>query len=97
MPRGRKRSTSISQAEVARLALTGIDIQIQELQQKRDQLAKRIPGGGGNSPAARSTASVKASTAKPAKQRRPVSAATRRKLKAAAKKRWARIKGGQAA
>jgi hypothetical protein len=84
----RKRGTS--QSELIKLAIEGLDAQIQALQEKRAELTKMT--GGGSRPAGRS-ASVKASASKPAKARRKVSLATRRKLRDAAKKRWARIKG----
>lgn len=88
MPRGRPAS---AQTELVKLALEGLDAKIQALQEQRAKLAKMTGGGGGGRPAAaRTTASVKASAAAPAK--RKVSAATKRKLKAAAKARWARIR-----
>jgi len=95
MPRGRRR-TGTSQAELVSYALAGIDAQIQELQQKRAQLAGKAAGTTGATArgrATRDTASVKAKSAQPAKARRKVSASTRRKLKEAAKRRWAREKG----
>jgi hypothetical protein len=87
MPRGRPAS---GQTELVRLALEGIDAQIRALQEKRAQIAKMGAGGGGAVRAKRTAASVKATTSPPAK--RKVSAATRRKLKEAARKRWARIR-----
>jgi len=89
MPRGRPAS---AQTELVKLALEGLDAKIQALQEQRAKLAKMTSGGGGGgkAPAARKSASVKASAAPPAK--RKVSAATKRKLKAAAKARWARIR-----
>jgi hypothetical protein len=90
MPRGRPAS---AQTELVRLALEGIDAQIRVLQEKRAQFAKMAGSscgcgcGRGTAPAARAAASVKANAAPPAK--RKVSAATRRKLKEAAKRRWA--------
>lgn len=91
MPKGR----GSSQAELVRLALAGIDAQIQELQEKRSQLARMAPGTVQRR-GERATASVKAQSAQPAKKRK-VSASTRRKLKEAAKRRWAREKGEKAA
>lgn len=93
MPRGRPAS---AQTELVKLALEGLDAKIQALQEQRAKLAKMTSGGGGGgggkgkARATRTTASVKASAAPPAK--RKVSAATRRKLKAAAKQRWAKIR-----
>ncbi len=95
MPRGRPAS---AQTELVKLALEGLDAKIQALQEQRAKLAKMTSGGGGGKAkarAARTTASVKASAAQPAK--REVSAATRRKLKAAAKKRWAKIRADEKA
>jgi hypothetical protein len=85
-----------SRAELVRLAIAGIDAQIQELMQKRTQLTKMAPGAAGASStggsSGRKRAAVTASAAAPAKKRK-VSAATRKKLKEAAKARWARIRG----
>ena len=104
MPRGRRRKGSTSQAELVQLALAGIDAQIEELQQKRSQLAGMAPASTTESRGTRKTASVKAKPGRPAKkaavkaavaaeeEKREVSESTRRKLKRAAKKRWAREK-----
>ncbi|MCI0339057.1 MAG: hypothetical protein L0226_15895 [Acidobacteria bacterium] len=88
---------SSSRAELVRLAIAGLDAQIQELTEKRKQLVKLAPGVLGVGPAsggpvARRSVVVAASKAAPAKKKRVVSAATRRKLKEAAKARWARIR-----
>ncbi|MCI0662862.1 MAG: hypothetical protein L0220_17480 [Acidobacteria bacterium] len=89
---------SSSRAELVRLAIAGLDAQIQELTEKRKQLVKMAPGvvsaapAGGGPVARRSMVVVAASKAAPAKKKRVVSAATRRKLKEAAKARWARIR-----
>lgn len=79
-----------NRSELVQLALVGIDTQIQKLQsqiaelaEKRKQLVK-----GGAAPAG-----VKAvSAAAPVARKRVVSAATKRKLKEAAKARWARAR-----
>jgi len=86
-----------SRSELVRLAIAGIDAEIQRLMVQRADIAKMstsaisavaaAPGRRG-----RKRASVTASTAAPAKKKRAVSAATRRKLKEAAKARWARIR-----
>ncbi len=87
---------SSSRSELIRLAITGIDAQIQELQDKRKELTRMAPGfssAASSMPApARKRAAVTASTSAPAKKKRKVSAATRKKLKDAAKARWARIR-----
>jgi hypothetical protein len=87
-----------SRSELVRLAIAGIDAQIQDLMDKRRQFAKLAPGAAGSAPASASSgairaASVTVSKAAPAKKKRVVSAATRRKLKEAAKARWARVRG----
>lgn len=85
-----------SRTELVKLAIAGIDAQIEDLIAKRSELAKLAPGAIGSSPsvtgATRKRATVTASTSSPAKKKRVVSAATRRKLKEAAKARWARIR-----
>jgi hypothetical protein len=87
-----------SRSELVRLAIAGIDAQIQELMDKRRQFAKLAPGSAGAAPAAAPSGAIRAaavtgSKTAPAKKKRVVSAATRRKLKEAAKARWARVRG----
>jgi len=85
-----------SRSELVRLAIAGIDAQIQELMDKRKQFAKLAPGAAGSTPtvaaASVSRVAVTGNKAAPAKKKRVVSAATRRKLKEAAKARWARVR-----
>ena len=81
MPRGRKSNES----ELIQFAIAGINARIEELEQKREQLAAQAGGR-------ESAAEAGAGEAGPGQKRRKVSAATRAKLKAAAKKRWAREK-----
>ncbi len=77
-------------SELVQLAIVGIDTQIQQLQsqiaeltEKRKQLAKGGPV----------TAAVKgASAAAVGGKKRTVSAATKKKLKEAAKARWAKVR-----
>ncbi len=95
MPRP-KGSGGGARSELVRLALAGIDAEIKALEVKRSEIAKLAFGaviaaasGGGK----RKRAAVTASVAAPAKKKRTVSAATRRKLKEAAKARWAKIRG----
>jgi Arc/MetJ-type ribon-helix-helix transcriptional regulator len=93
MPRPK---SSSSRSELIRLAIAGLDAQIQELQDKRKELTRMSPGLSGVASSiaapARKRAAVTASTSSPAKKKRKVSAATRKKLKDAAKARWARIR-----
>jgi hypothetical protein len=89
-----------SKSELVRLAIAGIDAEIRELMEKRAQFAKMAPGAVGAAPAAsgpgRKRAAVTSSASTPAKKKRTVSAATRKKLKEAAKARWARVRGEKA-
>lgn len=80
-----------NRSELVQLALVGIDTQIQQLQsqiaelaEKRKQLVK-----GGAAPAGVKAVSAAAA---PVARKRVVSAATKRKLKEAAKARWARAR-----
>lgn len=88
-----------AKAELVRLALAGIDAKIQELEEKRAELSRMIPRAASTAASAarpgRKRAAVTAGKPAPAKKKRVVSAATRRKLKEAAKARWARIHGEQ--
>lgn len=88
-----------NRSELVELAIAGIDAQIQQLQaqilaltDKRKQLAKP---GTGTSAAVVSKTRKAAATVNTAstKKKRVVSAATRKKLKDAAKARWARERG----
>ena len=102
MPRP-KGSGNKNRSELVQLALAGIDAQIQQLQNqidlltdKRKQISKSDTGGGSSSTAAVVSSGRKAakkSAKKAAGKKRVVSAATRRKLKEAAKARWARQRG----
>jgi len=66
------------------------------LTEKKRELAREIPGLGFSAPSparpARKRAAMTSATASPAKKKRKVSQATRKKLKEAAKARWARIR-----
>lgn len=102
MPR-RAAATSSDPAELIKQAMAGLDAQIREWTTKRDQLARLLPAGGGSAtfavrrrgrpPGSKNKAA--ASARENAKPKRKVSAATRRKLKEAARARWAKIKGEQ--
>lgn len=73
-------------AELLRLALTGLNTQIAELQQMRAQLAAMINGR---------SAGPAVEAAEPTK-RGKLSAETRAKISAAAKARWTKVKKAQA-
>jgi len=110
MPRP-KGSGNKNRSELVQLALAGIDAQIQQLQtqidlltDKRRQISKSDSGGSTGATAAvvssgRKAAkkSAKAAGKAAGKKKRVVSAATRKKLKDAAKARWARERGEAAA
>ncbi len=87
MPR---KSGSNNPADLIKMAIAGIDDQIKELTQQREQLAKMIPGAAATSAPRRGRPpSVVAANEKP---KRHFSEATRKKLRAAAKARWAKIR-----
>lgn len=86
-----------SRSELVRLAIAGIDAQIQELMDKRKEFAKMAPGAAGSATSVAAAASVSrvavtGTKSASAKKKRIVSAATRKKLKEAAKARWARVR-----
>ncbi len=89
MPR---KSGSGNPAELIKMAIAGLDQQIKELTEKREQLAKLVSGVATSS-ARRRGRPASASAATGGKAKRVVSEATRRKLRAAAKARWARERG----
>lgn len=91
-----------NRSELIQLALAGIDAQIQQLQSQIDALTdkrKQISKTGAGAATASASVTTKgrkaAATAANAapKKKRVVSAATRKKLKEAAKARWARERG----
>lgn len=91
----RTKGSSSSSEHIGR-AITAIDAEIQKLTGIRAELARLTTGAGSAKPAGasvRKRAAVKSSAAAPARKKRKVSAATRRKLKEAAKARWAKIRG----
>jgi hypothetical protein len=91
MPR---KSANSNPAEHIKMAIASIDNQIKELTAQREQLAKVIPGVAAASARRRGRpSSALASVSAKAKPKRVVSEATKRKLKAAAKQRWARYRG----
>lgn len=103
MPR-QASSSSSDPADLIKQAIAGLDAQIRDWTTKRDQLAKLLPSGGGAAfavrrrgrpPGSKNKAAATA-TSTSSKPKRKVSAATRKKLKAAAQARWAKIKEEQA-
>ena len=91
MPR---KSGSGNPAEHIKLAIASIDVQIKDLTAQREQLAKIIPGIAAASARRRGRpANALAAVRTSNKPKRVVSDATKRKLKAAAKARWARYRG----
>ena len=95
-----------NRSELVQLALAGIDAQIQQLQlqidalaDKRKQFAKTGSGGAATSASIVTKgrkAAVAAVTDASSTKKRVVSAATRKKLKEAAKARWAKARGENA-
>lgn len=82
-----------NRSELIQLAIAGLDAQIQQLEAQIKELAdKRKELSKGNA-AASVKGSKASSTGAPARKKRVVSAATRRKLKEAAKARWAKARG----
>lgn len=76
-----------SHSELVQLALVGIDTQIQQLHAQIAELTekrKQLAGGG--------TVAAKGASAAEGVKKRVVSAATKRKLKEAAKARWAKVR-----
>ena len=102
MPRP-KGSGNKNRSELVQLALAGIDAQIQVLQSqidvladKRKQISKSTAGGEATHVTSTASKGGKVAPA-PTKKKRAVSAATRKKLKEAAKARWARQRGDEGA
>jgi hypothetical protein len=90
MPR---KSGSGNPAEHIKMAIATIDNQIKDLTAQREQLAKIIPGIAAASARRRGRPAAALATVRTSKPKRVVSDATKRKLKAAAKARWARYRG----
>jgi hypothetical protein len=93
-----KKSGSGDPSELIRMAISRIDDQIGELTAQRTQLEKMVSGGV-DVPVARRRGrpplAVKAVTT--GRKKRKVSPATKAKLKAAAKARWARYRADKKA
>jgi hypothetical protein len=90
MPR---KSGSGNPAEHIKLAIASIDSQIKDLTTQREQLAKIIPVISAASARRRGRPATAMVAVRSNKPKRVVSDATKRKLKAAAKARWARYRG----
>jgi hypothetical protein len=90
MPR---KSGSGNPAEHIKAAIASIDSQIKELEAQREQLAKIVPGIAAASARRRGRPASALVAVRTSKPKRVVSEATKRKLKAAAKARWARYRG----
>jgi chorismate mutase len=84
-----KKSGRSSAADHIKMAIDGIDAEIRDLTQKREQLAKMV---GAAAAATAAPSRGKPAAAAGRKRKRTVSEATKRKLRAAAKARWARIR-----
>jgi len=93
MPR---KSGNGNPAELIKLAIAGLDTQIKDLTAQREQLAKMVPGVAAASVRRRGRPLGALATVSH-KPKRVVSDATKRKLKAAAKARWARHRGEKGA
>lgn len=90
MPR---KSGNGNPAEHIKLAIASIDRQIKDLSAQREQLAKIIPGIAAASVRRRGRPASALAAVRSSKPKRVVSEATKKKLKAAAKRRWARERG----
>lgn len=88
MPR---KSGSSNPQEHIRMAIASIDRQIKDLTAQREQLAKIVPGIASASARRRGRPVGAAATGD--KPKRVVSEATKKKLRAAAKARWAKERG----
>ncbi len=96
-----KATSDTSRQELVELALAGIDAQIRELNEKKNELMqllgqtasapKRVAKAAGAAKSPRKEKPPETETAS-AKKKRVFSAATRKKLREAAKARWAREK-----
>ena len=91
-----------NKSELVQLALAGIDAQIQQLQsqiealeEKRKQLSKtgNVAALSSAAPTGKGRKAAAVAEDEEPKKKRVVSAATRKKLKEAAKARWARERG----
>ena len=80
------RTISNDHGELVRLAIAGIDAQLRELEEKRSALLRLVgPGRRAGTPKV-------AAIGESGRKKRVFSAATRRRLSVAAKRRWARAR-----
>ena len=88
---------SANPSDLIKQVITEIDSQIKELADQRAQLAKMVSGAVAAAPAAKARRRGRppAAVAAPAGKKRKVSPETKRKLRAAAKARWARHRAEQ--
>ncbi|NBO64027.1 MAG: hypothetical protein EBU88_04120 [Acidobacteria bacterium] len=97
-----KTSSDTNRNELVELALAGIEAQIKDLSEKREELRRMLESGGTAAPRRAAKAGKAGRTSKAAKaaengeptgrKKRVFSPATRKKLREAAKARWARNK-----
>ena len=94
MPRHKKTlgGLTMTDAELMAAALIGLERQRSELEERMAELRQRLEGGTGQ--AARKSAEVDSGPATPKK--RTMSAAARKRIAAAQRKRWAEIKKAEA-
>jgi len=96
-----KATSDTKNRELVELALAGLDAQIRELNEKKTELLQLLEGGAAAKRAPKAAgaprkAREKEKEAETGKKKRVFSAATRKKLREAAKARWARDKEPQA-
>jgi hypothetical protein len=97
MPRRKKAfdGLSMTDAELMAAALIGLERQRAEIGEKMAELRQRLDGGAGQ--AARKSAAVDSAAPVPKiPKKRSMSAAARRRIAAAQRKRWAELKKAQA-
>jgi hypothetical protein len=84
--------TSFDQSELVKFALIGIDAQITELRQKREEL---LGNTGLVTSSNKAATSIAASPTAVQRKRRKMSAEHRAKLKVAAKLKWEKVKAAK--
>ena len=84
-----------NRSELVQFALAGIDVQIQQLQAQIDSLAdkrKQLAKGSNVASATVAAKGAKAAAGVASKKKRVVSALTKKRLREAAKARWAKVR-----
>src|SRR5438874_2263136 len=95
MPRHKKAAgLSLSHAEILEAALIGLESQRSELEEKMAEVRRQIGDRRDGQPARKS---VGVDSAEPIPKKRTMSAAGRRRIAAAQRKRWAQLKNPQTA